>query len=183
MPRRAQPYSWRQPKPQTLIPVPRRAQVYSWFLGTHKVSVAAGLAGYGLLVVEMTGIGALLRPVLSPTGALILLWYGLYFGILGRDAAEVAADRMVRPKLYTSEAARPNMANLSPRRLVLWGPGPWRSGGGGGRHGAFGALNPHGAFGPLNSISARPSLGVWYICIMGGDAAEVAADSMVRRKP
>ena len=65
-------------------------------MGTHKVSVAAGLAGYLLLVVEMSGLGVLLRPLLAPTTALVLLWYGLYFGILGRDAAEVASDRMVR---------------------------------------------------------------------------------------
>ena len=38
----------------------------------------------------------LLRPLLAQTTALVLLWYGLYFGILGRDAAEVASDRMVR---------------------------------------------------------------------------------------
>ena len=69
-------------------------------MGTHKASVVAGLAGYGLLVVEMTGLGAMLRPVLPPTAALMLLWYGLYFGILGRDAAEVAADRMVWLKPY-----------------------------------------------------------------------------------
>ncbi len=74
-------------------------QVYSWFMATHKVSVAAGLAGYLLLIVEMSGLGVLLRPLLAPTTALVLLWYGLYFGILGRDAAEVASDRMVRPQL------------------------------------------------------------------------------------
>ena len=65
-------------------------------MATHKVSVAAGLAGYLLLIVEMSGLGVLLRPLLAPTTALVLLWYGLYFGILGRDAAEVASDRMVR---------------------------------------------------------------------------------------
>ncbi len=65
-------------------------------MATHKVSVAAGLAGYLLLIVEMSGLGVLLRPLLAPTTALVLLWYGLYFGILGRDAAEVASDRMAR---------------------------------------------------------------------------------------
>ena len=42
-------------------------QVYSWFMATHKVSVAAGLAGYLLLIVEMSGLGVLLRPLLAPT--------------------------------------------------------------------------------------------------------------------
>lgn len=37
-------------------------------------------------------------PILhSCTGlSLLLLWYGLYFGILGRDLAEVATEQMVR---------------------------------------------------------------------------------------
>ena len=74
-----------------LLPV----QVYSYFLGIYKVSVGVGIAGYALLVLEFCGIGAFLRPALAPTACLMLLWYGLYFGVLGRDCAEVAADRMV----------------------------------------------------------------------------------------
>ena len=70
-------------------------QVYSYFLGIYKVSVGVGIAGYALLVLEFCGIGAFLRPALAPTACLMLLWYGLYFGVLGRDCAEVAADRMV----------------------------------------------------------------------------------------
>ena len=77
-------------------------------MATHKVSVAAGLAGYLLLVVEMSGLGVLLRPLLAPTTALVLLWYGLYFGILGRDAAEVASDRMVRA---ASPSVLPEISN------------------------------------------------------------------------
>ncbi len=88
--------------------------MYSWFVGTHKVSVAAGLAGYLLLIVEMSGLGVLLRPLLAPTAALVLLWYGLYFGILGRDAAEVASDRMVRaPTSALSSALIPRTSVLS----------------------------------------------------------------------
>ena len=70
-------------------------QVYSYFLGIYKVSVGVGIAGYALLVLEFCGVGAFLRPAVAPTACLMLLWYGLYFGVLGRDCAEVAADRMV----------------------------------------------------------------------------------------
>jgi hypothetical protein len=41
-------------------------------------------------------MGALLRFILPADLALDLTWYGVYFGVLGRDCAEVAADRMVR---------------------------------------------------------------------------------------
>ena len=70
-------------------------QVYSYFLGVYKVSVAVGLAGYALLILEGCGMGFFLRKALEPLAAFMLLWYGLYFGVLGRDCAEVAADRMV----------------------------------------------------------------------------------------
>ena len=77
--------------------------MYSYFLGIYKVSVAIGLAGYALLILEFFGMGPLLRPVLAPTASFMLLWYGLYFGVLGRDCAEVAADRMVSP-CYTERS-------------------------------------------------------------------------------
>lgn len=69
-------------------------KVYSWFLTVHKVSTAAGVAGYALLVVEVLGLHALLSHILPKGTALLLLWYGLYFGILNRDCAEVASDRI-----------------------------------------------------------------------------------------
>lgn len=106
-------------------------------MGTHKVSVGLGLAGYLLLVVEMSGLGVLLRPLLAPTTALVLLWYGLYFGILGRDAAEVASDRMVRSAAHDQdeqchEGTFPGFRScvvgcwsaLCPARLALGGT--WR---------------------------------------------------------
>ena len=71
--------------------------MYSYFLGVYKVSVAVGLAGYALLILEACGMGPFLRKALEPVAAFMLLWYGLYFGVLGRDCAEVAADRMVGP--------------------------------------------------------------------------------------
>ena len=98
---------------------PNHSQVYSWFLGTHKVSVTAGMAGYALVVVEMTGLGELLRPVLRPATCLTVLWYGLYFGILGRDAAEVAADRMVR--LLEEEVQGPESRKCHKSGCLCWG--------------------------------------------------------------
>jgi RING finger protein 121 len=69
--------------------------VYGWFLATYKVSVAVGMTGYFMLVLDMFGIGFLLARFVEPGLSLILLWYGLYFGILGRDLAEVASEQMV----------------------------------------------------------------------------------------
>jgi hypothetical protein len=69
-------------------------QVYTWFLGVYWVSRTVGIAGYVLLILDMFGVGLLLSWLLPPGTSLLLLWYGLYFGILGRDCAEVASDQM-----------------------------------------------------------------------------------------
>jgi RING finger protein 121 len=70
--------------------LPKR--LYRWFEGVFRASVAVGAAGYALLLAQVLGVG--LAPLLDPGSALIVLWYGLYFGILTRDCAEVASDRI-----------------------------------------------------------------------------------------
>lgn len=60
-----------------------------------------GVVGYGLLVVEGVGLGLLLGPWWPEGISLMLIWYGLYFGVLGRDLAEVAGDRMVNMPRHT----------------------------------------------------------------------------------
>ena len=68
--------------------------VFIWFLAAHKASVAVGAAGYASLALSVI-LAIFSLPDPFPDGAgLLLLWYGIYFGVLGRDAAEVAADRM-----------------------------------------------------------------------------------------
>jgi RING finger protein 121 len=71
---------------------PRR--VYAWFLASYKLSVAAGATGYGCLLLGLVTATFGLPTPLGEGGALMVLWYGLYFGVLGRDAAELAADRL-----------------------------------------------------------------------------------------
>lgn len=55
-----------------------------------------GIVGYALLILEGIGIGLLFGPSWPDGISLMLVWYGLYYGVLGRDLAEVAGDRMVR---------------------------------------------------------------------------------------
>eukprot|EP00197_Chlamydomonas_leiostraca_P006834 CAMPEP_0202877280 /NCGR_PEP_ID=MMETSP1391-20130828/30388_1 /ASSEMBLY_ACC=CAM_ASM_000867 /TAXON_ID=1034604 /ORGANISM="Chlamydomonas leiostraca, Strain SAG 11-49" /LENGTH=253 /DNA_ID=CAMNT_0049559283 /DNA_START=373 /DNA_END=1134 /DNA_ORIENTATION=- len=69
-------------------------KVYTWFLSIHKVSRTIGVVGYVMMLGEVLGLGPLFRLVLPPDTAMTLVWYGVYFGVLGRDCAEVASDRM-----------------------------------------------------------------------------------------
>lgn len=48
--------------------------VYRWFLGVYKVSKVLGITGYVLLLMELFGVGMLLRPILPPDLALDLVW-------------------------------------------------------------------------------------------------------------
>ena len=51
-------------------------QVYGWFLHLYQISVAAGLSGYLLLILEVFGVGLLLRPIGVPaTLSLLMVWY------------------------------------------------------------------------------------------------------------
>ena len=54
-----------------------------------------GIIGYALLMLEGFGFGLLIGPIWPDGISLMLIWYGMYFGVLGRDLAEVAGDRMV----------------------------------------------------------------------------------------
>ena len=70
--------------------------VFSWFLASHNVCVAVGAAGYLLFLLELLGLQKIVAAVLGKSTSMLLLWYGLYFGILGRDTAEVAFSGLVR---------------------------------------------------------------------------------------
>lgn len=74
--------------------VPR--QVYKWFLFLDKLSYVLGIAGY--LVVMATFLGVNLafnaRPHVWMDCGLLFIFYGLYYGVLGRDCSEICADRM-----------------------------------------------------------------------------------------
>lgn len=70
--------------------------MYSWFLGCHKACVVIGIIGYATLILEGVGVGMLLGSLWPQGISLMLVWYGLYFGVLGRDCAEVAGNTMVR---------------------------------------------------------------------------------------
>lgn len=70
--------------------------VYKWFLLIYKLSYAAGIIGYLVIMFTIFGLNVLLlvKPQTSMDFGLLLLFYGLYFGVVARDIAEVCADTM-----------------------------------------------------------------------------------------
>lgn len=69
--------------------------MYSWFLLVHRVTHSLGLGGYGILMAELIGIRELLYlPSWVGSSGLLILFYGVYFGVLNRDCAEAVTDRI-----------------------------------------------------------------------------------------
>jgi len=90
------------------IPINRTTPrlVYKWFLLVHKISYVLGIVGYVGLMLTFLGLNFLF--FISPTAALdysvIMMFYGIYYGVLGRDIAEICSDTMASKIGYYSES-------------------------------------------------------------------------------
>ena len=62
----------------------------------YQITYALGIVGYLILFCVFTGLGLLLpmRPDVVMEFAVILIFYGVYFGVMGRDCAELCVDYM-----------------------------------------------------------------------------------------
>lgn len=83
--------------------------VYKWFLLLYKISYATGIFGYSVVMFTLFGINLIFR--IKPEDAMdfgvSLLFYGLYYGVLGRDFAEMCADFMASTVGYYSASGMP----------------------------------------------------------------------------
>ncbi|KFV07781.1 RING finger protein 121, partial [Pterocles gutturalis] len=66
--------------------------VYKWFLLIYKMSYATGIVGYMAVMFTLFGLNLLFRikPEDAMDFGISLLFYGLYYGVLERDFAEIA---------------------------------------------------------------------------------------------
>lgn len=70
--------------------------VYKWFYLIYKVSYALGIIGYIIVMTTFLGVNLIFKqaPHIWMDVALLFIYYGLYFGVLGRDVAEICSDKM-----------------------------------------------------------------------------------------
>ena len=75
---------------------PTTRLVYRWFLLIYQGTYAIGIAGYLTLLLFFTGVGFLLpfEPDTVMEAGVTLVFYGVYFGVMGRDCAELCVDYM-----------------------------------------------------------------------------------------
>ncbi|KAH9505690.1 hypothetical protein Btru_055508 [Bulinus truncatus] len=96
--------------------------VYKWFLLLYKLSYASGIAGYLVIMFTIFGLNmlVLVKPQTAMDFGLLLLFYGLYFGVVSRDFAEVCADTMAAHIGYYSTTGLP-AKRLDPNTCAVCG--------------------------------------------------------------
>ena len=70
--------------------------VYRWFFFVYQATYFLGIVGYLVLLLVFTGLGLLLpfSPDTVMEMGVTLVFYGVYFGVMGRDCAELCVDFM-----------------------------------------------------------------------------------------
>lgn len=65
--------------------------VYKYFLFLHKGSYILGIIGYLILMFTLLGVNLIfnIKSNTSMDIGICLLFYGIYYGVLGRDLAEI----------------------------------------------------------------------------------------------
>ncbi|KRZ25671.1 RING finger protein [Trichinella pseudospiralis] len=70
--------------------------VYKWFLFIHKLCSFLGFLGYVVIVLTLFGIGIFLNIKFDDlfNFGILCLFYGIYYGVLNRDLAEICSNTM-----------------------------------------------------------------------------------------
>mmetsp|Transcript_1668 Transcript_1668/g.2178 ORF Transcript_1668/g.2178 Transcript_1668/m.2178 type:complete len:328 (-) Transcript_1668:31-1014(-) len=84
-------------------------QVYAWFYWMYRLCYACAVFGYFLLMADIFGIPSAYPFNLLDLGVsvgyagMLFIFYGLYYGVLGRDCAEMCTDRVASKIGFTGK--------------------------------------------------------------------------------
>nr|CAB3265623.1 RING finger protein 121 [Phallusia mammillata] len=83
--------------------------VYKWFLVLFQVSYAVGVVGYICIMFTVFGLNMLflIRPETAMDFSVLLLFYGLYYGVMSRDFAEICSEMMASTIGYYTKSGIP----------------------------------------------------------------------------
>nr|XP_055192247.1 RING finger protein 175 [Nyctereutes procyonoides] len=83
--------------------------VYKWFLLIYKLSYAFGVVGYLAIMFTMCGFNLFFKIKArdSMDFGIVSLFYGLYYGVMGRDFAEICSDYMASTIGFYSMSGMP----------------------------------------------------------------------------
>lgn len=70
--------------------------VYKWFLLIYQISYFLGIGGYIVMMATFVGFNFIFNqsPNVWMDVGLMLIFYGLYIGVLGRDISEICSEKM-----------------------------------------------------------------------------------------
>ncbi|XP_043266940.1 RING finger protein 121 [Venturia canescens] len=101
--------------------------VYKWFYFLYKLSYILGICSYLVGLATFFGLNLVfdVKPAVWMDCALLFLCYGIYFGVLGRDMAEICADTMAShigyyaPGKMPTRTLEPNVCAVCGNRLLV----------------------------------------------------------------
>uniref|UniRef100_K1QUG7 Uncharacterized protein n=1 Tax=Magallana gigas TaxID=29159 RepID=K1QUG7_MAGGI len=101
--------------------------VYKWVLVMYKISYFLGIVGYLSVMFTLLGLNLILliKPQVSMDFGLLLLFYGLYFGVVARDFAEVCSDTMATqigyytPTGLPGKRLNPNVCGICGNQILV----------------------------------------------------------------
>lgn len=84
--------------------------VYKWFLNVHKITYALGIIGYMIIMFTFFGLNllVLVKPDTAMGAGVTIIFYGLYYGVLGRDMAEICTEKIATKIGYFTESGMPS---------------------------------------------------------------------------
>ncbi|XP_077984446.1 E3 ubiquitin ligase Rnf121-like [Glandiceps talaboti] len=96
--------------------------VYKYFLLIYKISYGLGIIGYVIVMFTLFGFNLLfaIRPDKSMDFGILFLFYGVYYGVLGRDFAEICSETMASQIGYYTKTGLPGR-NLEPNVCAVCG--------------------------------------------------------------
>ena len=95
--------------------------VYRWFLNIYRICYSCAASGYAAVMLDFFGFSDIFMDRehhMSQLGT-YLLFYGLYFGVMGRDFAEVCADRLATRMGYSNAGDRFATRALPPNTCAI----------------------------------------------------------------
>lgn len=84
--------------------------VYRWFFFIYQASYICGIAGYILIILTLFGFNLIVQIKHQTTMDLgfVIIFYAIYFGVIGRDFAEVCSEKLAVRIGYYSKNGLPS---------------------------------------------------------------------------
>ncbi|KPM08816.1 RING finger protein 121-like protein [Sarcoptes scabiei] len=101
--------------------IPR--QIYRWFFYVYSISSVIAVTGYVILMLTLLGVNVLLgiKPIYTLDVGIILLFYGIYYGVLTRDFTDFLVDILAANIGYYSPSSSLPSKQLNSRTCAICG--------------------------------------------------------------